>query len=202
MAKDIAALNGGDKTAFKAALAGMGYMVPISSVAISSPVEYVDIALPSGYSNFRIVLSMVEAPGALAAGFSADGGITFLSDVDNADTYSWLEHRLTMFTGTGAVLGSQAEASYFYFGVDAFAEGAITIWPASGNVLVEAISTEDNGGHIIRGFARPNPLATIPPVGPYNAIRFMAQISDEDLNNPGPDSITAGTFHLFGIPTP
>lgn len=81
MAKNIAALSSGDKTAFKAALAGMGYAVPISSVSITVPVEYVDIALPSGYA-LMIELEGLLSPGGgfpgLAGAWSFDNGVTFI----------------------------------------------------------------------------------------------------------------------------
>src|SRR6266404_3198838 len=69
--------------------------IPISSVSISSPVEYVDITLPSGYTYFVLnatTITLVDGSVApitdsLIGCFSFDGGVTFVADSINNDSY-------------------------------------------------------------------------------------------------------------------
>jgi hypothetical protein len=79
---------GVDEAALKAAIQAL---VPISTTTISSPVNYVDITLPSGYSAFRLVVTNVyylDPPIALVGAFSQDGGATWLEDfATDGDAY-------------------------------------------------------------------------------------------------------------------
>ena len=56
---------------------------------ISSPQPYITLALPDSYSRFRLELSAIQfdATDNLALAFSYDGGVTYLADASNSDSY-------------------------------------------------------------------------------------------------------------------
>lgn len=60
---------------------------------ITSGTAFLDIALPSGYSSYRLTLAevVVDADDDLAMAFSADGGDTFYNNTMSEDTYQFLQ---------------------------------------------------------------------------------------------------------------
>jgi hypothetical protein len=72
---------GADEAALRAAIQAL---VPISTTTISSPVNYVDITLPSGYSAYHLILTNVGTTSGnnleAAFVFSQNGGASFLED--------------------------------------------------------------------------------------------------------------------------
>lgn len=91
---ELSTISGADLTAFKSAMGGAGFMVPISSGSISSPVEYIDVALPIGYSSFRLAVTGLLIDYApydhIDFAVSADAGATFYNDLDGYETYAKL----------------------------------------------------------------------------------------------------------------
>jgi hypothetical protein len=99
---------GADEAALKAAIQAL---VPISTTTISSPVNYVDITLPSGYASFKLEVSDLyrESGGVPAnvltmAAFSQDAGVTWLEDI-LGDNESHFLCRIRLLAG--AAIASQ-----------------------------------------------------------------------------------------------
>jgi hypothetical protein len=223
VAKDIAALSSGDKTAFRSALGGMSYLTPISdAVTVSAPVDHIDFALPaSGYSSFLVTMAGVEVQGApsnyfaLIAALSSDG-TTFISDQSGFDTYAYV-----LNSGTGVPNGSNVGAA-FDSNYDAVAKlmgttpftyiYSANLWINPGETgLYPSLMfdgffrTLDDTGHC--SLVRLNsactlfPEATIPPtLVRHTKVRLG---SGTDPNDPSALGLSfgAGHFNLYGIPT-
>jgi hypothetical protein len=218
MAKDIAALSGGDKTAFKAALAGMGYAVPVWSHTISTPEPYFDIDLPSdAVPPFIIIANNVSfsANDQLGLVFSTDGGVTFYCDADHFDTYGCLR-KLSYIQSDGTVVDgalsgqknddSVAAITGMNAGPTRRCFATIYIDPGSADHLLTGLAKNfatGTDGELFRkaehGFFL-NPDATIPPaLGRANLVRVLP-VGNEDNPPTSSHTITTGTFHLFRIP--
>jgi hypothetical protein len=61
---ELVGISGADLVAFKAALGAIFYMTPISSQTVSSPVDHIDLTLPTGYSSFLCTMAGVGVDGA------------------------------------------------------------------------------------------------------------------------------------------
>jgi hypothetical protein len=95
MAIDIAGMDAAQKLAFAQAVGS----VKLAGGMISSDVPYADIALPSGYGMFKLLVTRFftvkdnsgntppSSGDNIAAQFSFDGGTAFLGDLDNFDSY-------------------------------------------------------------------------------------------------------------------
>lgn len=213
MAKDIAALSGGDKTAFKAALGGMGYVVPISGGTIAAPVEYFDVTLPSGYDRFFMSLMnmtvSVEASDYLTLAFSADAGSTFFCDDEEFDTYGYAGIYSNL-SGTANVASIDNDSlMQLALGLNGPNDIDLKIFPGSAThsprVLMERVidayaANLSFGTEWMLGFL--NPTATITPVyARMNLVRVLPY-GDGDMPPTSGNTITGGSWVLSGIPTP
>src|SRR6185437_8976210 len=90
----------------KAKLSDIVDEVLLASGTITSPVAYLDLALPTGYSSFRMELTefTVYSDPILAAAISLDNGSTFLCNPFNSDTYSRAEFKEDLSSGTGSFI--------------------------------------------------------------------------------------------------
>lgn len=187
----------------------------ISRAAISVPVEYVDIALPSGYDVFQLVLSGAQYSDNdnLAAALSANGGTTFLNDVSNADSYAimgaacdpdaLLNHGAATDGVISLTFNSVKPATIYPM------SGTIWIWPGSASeypTIATDINYLLNTGSKMRNdrsFATFNSLATVPPTSArQNMIRIFPYGSGHANPPTGGETINAGVFNLFGVLTP
>lgn len=200
-------------------------IVPISSVAISSPVEYVDIALPAGYAAFQLLINQLAFDTAdnLAGAFSSDGGTTFDNDASNFDTYQ-ASGRITKsamdqsHNGVADVTGCDALADFRMYSAilspdsSIRGSGTLIIDPGSASsfptVQFKSVSVQHDPFDVVPWLVwmssslSYNLLATTPPtVGRRNLLRLQPQGND-DCNPPtSGELITSGQFHLFGIPS-
>lgn len=214
MAKDIATLSGADLTAFKAAMGSYGYQ-PISSVNADTPVEYVDIPIPSGFDTFYMTVNCAASNGdSPSFAFSTDGGTTFLNDQDGFDTYQMSGYGQQTISdgapGSSFNLGGSdgnggSNALAWMFG--GFNSGFANLIIVPGSASQLPFLMEDSAGYdgtsmyrvgVISGL---NPLATIPPTpARINLIRFMP-FGNGDSDPPTSDETLTGTFNLFGMPS-
>ncbi len=205
---------GGSEAALKAALGDLVGWNLISRVEVSSPVEYVDVALPAGYSSFLLLGDDVRFDTAtyLAFAASADGGVNFYNDTDEFDTYKlgWeisgdVDNTMTWFDFPDAVgaltIADQAISSYTPTCFECW------LFPGSASKSIMARSRSivriTDGSKTRQGgyFSELNPDATIPPaLARINFIRLLPY-GNGDVDPPtSGDTITAGTLTLFGIP--
>jgi hypothetical protein len=188
---------GASEAALKAAIQAL---IPISTTTISSPVNYVDITLPSGYSAFRlIIVGLVGSEAYPFAAFSQDGGGTFLEDFDG----SYVSHTLsrivlatsfaTAVEDSGAIDVAQSET-----GMPNCCD--ILIDPGSASRLAHLqivasgtsvnITTPSPGLSVLGVTCRINTARV-------NAIRF---VSGENPGAPTPaNTFSSGTFTLYGV---
>lgn len=206
-------------------------MVPISSGAVSSPVDYIDVTLPSGYDLFilRHTGFKFSAADAICAALSSDGGATFHCDTTNFDTYGQIWDQLNLSGGGGFTQfrgGSRSDNSVINSGIMDFPSvstagsihGSMTIYPGnstrSPTVDWETFfhATDTNTAppeagaacldcYRLLGFL--NPVATSPPsLARINLIRLLPYGNGDCAPPTSGETITSGTYHLFGAPTP
>jgi hypothetical protein len=196
---------GASEAALKAAIQAL---VPISTTTISSPVNYVDITLPTGFSAFRLSCSRVYVSAALGniflmAVFSEDGGVTWLHDWDGAwEAYQYSAIRME---GGGDITGAgdvhfAARAMGTFFGAKArFASCDLVIDPGAASrpaflssVATGAVST--SGTHHVQTTGNICAINT----ARVNAIRLFS-----GDGGPDPDALSTvldgGIFTLYGV---
>jgi hypothetical protein len=196
-------------------------IIKIASGRISSPVEYFDVALPSGYETFLFHFNDLLCAGNKepAAVLSTDSGVTFWNDAVNFDTYS---RTLLGKTGNGATDVADGIAAVIYVEADDAVidtgwstgnnEGVWRISPGTASlpprIAYQQTSYKWTDGQdwgqlgSVSGIVSLNPKATIAPVlARCNLIRFAP--GDADFNPPTTGfQFTSGVWTLFGIPTP
>jgi len=202
-----------DIAALAAGLISGGGLELIESGTISSPVEYLDLDLPSGYSCYRLIFSGIElAPrNELVAAVSVDGGATFISDQSNFDTYRSQSFGISGPTitdneTTDALLyllfSSQDDVADRAANLEAFIEPgkAGKSFTITSRGSVESLS---QAGVLNETCAFYNIGAVVPVVAArINAIR-ISPYGNGDINPPTSNyTITAGSYFLYGIPTP
>lgn len=189
---------------------GNAGMELIDSGTISSPVEYLDIDLPSGYSFWQLYLVHWVLDDSPAGAFSTDGGETFLNDTDNFDTY---RTRNGIFGVTNTLLNSTSEDALFAFGDNVQNAGGsvnvvLTIYPGSAALfpsVMEDNCSSEGGAASQRGVVlhELKTNATVPPVAArINHLR-ISPYGNGDIDPPtGGGTIDAGSYFLYGVPTP
>jgi hypothetical protein len=196
---------GADEAALKAAIQAL---VPISTTAISSPVNYVDITLPSGYSAFRLTVAGLVAPDAvrLIGAFSQDGGATWLEDfAGDADNYSrtYFQRPSTAAFGSGA----QASLGVLDLSVDTiFINSSYTadILINPGSASEKALAIADYSNSLYEATYSPY-IGRVVSLCLVNTQRVNALrvIPDNSVTGPGtPDvlyTMTAGSLSLYGV---
>lgn len=207
---------GGSEAALKEALRDLvGGMRFISSVSISSPVEYVDVALPAGYSSFQLFVTGIafdDSSEQLAAVFSADAGATFFCDTTNFDTYAIIVDAMaTSSEGSISPDISLTMDSIIYLTSNSItAEGlgllSIDIYPGSASASFSLLSrarwTESatNAVMEING-SELNPEATVPPTFARADLIRILPLGNGDVDPPTSGlEMTSGTFVLLGVP--
>lgn len=195
----------------------------IGSGKVGSPVEYLDIVLPSGYEIFVLTLSGIvidSSVESICAAMSRDAGVTFLNDFDDGfNTYRSMRQMVFGFVGLAAdtTLQNQAADNLIVFSGDLTEPGPVTqfarlsIEPggaASYPVIDFYIrghkgSAETDRLHFTNGVATLNPAATIPPsVGRINLLRIQPYGNGSCAPPTSGVLITAGSWFLRGEPTP
>jgi hypothetical protein len=172
-------------------------MTPLSTTTISSPVNYVDVDLPSGFSAFHLYLVGVENT-RLSFAFSQDDGATWISNRStDADAYSY------MFTyqALSATYSESFPDGSMY--VPQFGDGnvcaslVITPGDASHDAIVIGTFASDNGGaaSAFWGIYR---AACVTNTARVNVVRFWEGGEDADEINPI-KTLASGTFSLYGV---
>lgn len=190
-------------------------MIPISSVTISSPVEYIDIALPSGYSDFRLTGSDIWLTDQTFAGrdfiagaVSTDAGATFFCDSSNTDTYRNRELIMTTTAGDPAYNVFDDSLAYITVGNGNIFDFELWIVPGSAarGPRLRAFAAIEllNGPSLAGGFeiVALNPAATTPPVyARVNLLRLLPY-GHGDCDPPTSDeTFASGHLALFGTPS-
>jgi len=225
MSKDLASLSTEDKAAFRAALGGIGYLVPIPIATFSLPAEYIDVALPSGYQEFLLLVTGCRVPNTnhkvtLAAALSKDAGVSFYCDPDNSDTYgdTYQQQRFganfTSFSQDGFKTGDASNDDSLIpvsghgllTNFDATMRARISIYPGTNlippQVLIESNSISDDAAERFCNksihFLNPGATST-PSLGRINLIRLQPYGVADTPPSSG-DVISAITLYLFGTP--
>jgi hypothetical protein len=200
--------------------------IKLASGAITDPVEFVDVQLPGGYFIFTLYFSGFRfdvLDDYVALGFSYDGGETFLCDTENFDTYvysllAFFDNQDTLLTRAALnISDTLIEPFHLYaggFGPGAGPQGMfyLTFTPGSSSDLtmgeMRGYSFPDVG--MVGGDAMQtlslvglNPFATIPPTPARATTMRILPDGNGDINPPtSGNRIIAGTYTLFGVPTP
>lgn len=180
--------------------------VLISSVTVTTPVEWIDIALPSGYAYFTLTLTgMKHDVGMIAGAVSYDNGATFESDLTNSDTY-----RNVISYTTGSIVESLSDPyPLFYISlVPSLPSGGystmslVTIDVGSSDsscVLFSNVAQiqDNHTGHVMSYL-----VDGATAFASYNRVNFMRLVVDGngDIDPPTAGKrFRAGTFKLFGV---
>jgi hypothetical protein len=219
---ELVGISGADLVAFKAALGAIFYMTPISSQTVSSPVDHIDLTLPTGYSSFLCTMAGVGvdgAPGnffALDAAFSANGS-TFISDQDEFDTYAFFLESYTgipngsnpgrtdtaNYDGTAKLMGTQP-FTYIYTGNLWVNPGAVGQYPS---LLFDGFfRVLDDGGHFqavtMKSAGTFFPEATVAPtLVRHSKVRLLPGGADPNDPSSAGLSFGSGSFNLYGVPS-
>lgn len=188
---------GADEAALKAAIQAL---VPISTTTISSPVNYVDINLPAGFSGFRLVMIRLKSQrGWFQGAYSQDGGATWLENFNGAyDAYAaTVIDRLAAFE-------SYTELSGIF---DLAVTASSTQYPHIVEMLIDPGSASVNAHHQLWASG----TSTLADKGGITFIRATCRINTARVDtirimNPGEDptapalyTMQSGTFVLYGV---
>lgn len=196
-------------------------IVKLASGTITSPIAYLDLALPAGYTSFRLLLGdfFVSATDDIAMAFSVDGGATFLNDTTNFDTYcqSYLETPGNSVAAGGTALTEKFDDSLLDVTPNMDVPGIglginldAIIVPGSGSSYAycsaAASSFGINGGGapagmtFTDGFYSINPLATVTPTKQRVNYMRVQPYGNGHANPPSSgETCTAGSYILWGI---
>jgi hypothetical protein len=98
--------------------------VRLAGVTITSPLSFIDLTLPDGYSSFKLTANLVFSAGsdlsAIAFALSADHGLTFFNDHVNYDSYLQAGFTKRMVRGAANV---PPDAVFYTDGLFAFTGG-------------------------------------------------------------------------------
>ena len=183
-------------------------LIKLASGTITDPVEFLDLALPIGYTAFSLSLEDIQfsiTAENIALAFSVDDGDTFPADTTNYDTY------ITRFTNFPAA--SDSYDSTTYSTTDWFSNSSVanrlsaSIWPGN-NATVPSYffwsSSGDSFGNpqITTGICILNPQATVPPViSRANVLRLLPH-GNGDTDPPTSGKTMTFRYFLWGVPTP
>lgn len=222
---ELTTISGADLEDFKKALGAIFYMTPISSQTVSSPVDHIDLDLPTtGFNSFLCTMASVAPNGGagnafgLNAALSADGS-TFLTDLTHFDTYTHLaasSNGIPKGADTGPSFASNYDSmarlmpnevfTYIYTGSLWINPGGVGIYPS---LTFEAFfRTTDSGGHFSAFQARTDctlfPEATVPPTLVRHAKVRLLDAANTDPNVPteaGTAFAAGSVFNLYGVPS-
>lgn len=194
--------------------------VPISSVSVTAPVEYLDVALPSGYSEFmlRVRGLRVSDSDMLAALVSITSGVSFYSDNLNNDTYGQFQEKHAVNIDNSysfSTLGTLPNDSKIYIGDMGFHDQTagyvfnsdMQLFPGDATRgfyaridsvqldLATGPATDVAGWSKQIVFLNPDPTAGAPGLGRIDLIRFLPAQNVDGMTF----TIDAGTFQLSGL---
>jgi hypothetical protein len=188
---------GADEAALKAALQAL---VPISTTTISSPVNYVDITLPSGYSGFRLsIIRLKSVSGWFQGAYSQDGGATWLENF-NGDYNAYAATVISRLN----TLDSYTELSGIF---DLVIAAGSTFLPYHIDMLIDPGSASVKAHHFLSSSGTSTTAAT----GGIAFIRATCRINTARVNTirimnagedpaaPAGNDLESGTFTLYGI---
>ena len=193
---------GADEAALRAAIQAL---VPISTTTISSPVNYVDIDLPSGYAAFQLFIVNMVTPDfrALVGAFSQDGGTVWLEDFATTSTnYSnaYLRRTNVAFTsGASDALGC-LDLSIG----DIVAPFSATVLIVPGSATRAAMATTAFSVGNTAGGETPH-IGDVVSLCLVNTQRVNAVRLMPDNGSTGPSApdvlytLTSGSFTLYGV---
>jgi hypothetical protein len=180
-------------------------MALITSGSISSPVSYFDVALPSGYVLYTLELIDFLFTGSntqptVTCIFSPDDGANWYNNTDDFNSYSHSglsEDVSTAIPSEG--MDSVANLAANGASKDIYLSGTIKIWP--GAVGTKAIVRSDLNFNSGDPFTWNSMTSRLETTGRQNKVRFS--FGDNSLVPPdGTNEWSAGTYLLFGVPTP
>jgi hypothetical protein len=193
-------LPGASEAALKAAIQAL---VPISTTTISSPVNYVDITLPSGYSAFQLVGLNFAYTGNTAifmGAFSQNGGSSWIEDVDTtSNDYTGTIGKQEGFNATTDTVESGVLDIGLLYLVDV-TNFQMTICPGSASVRPTAFAQYwSNGTTVDDGFATGRHVCSGASAR-VNALRILPySVGNPSTPEPG-DTIAAGAIlSLYGV---
>jgi hypothetical protein len=210
-------LNGTGALSTPAGGGGGSGLVLIDSGKITAPVAFLDVTLPSGYLAFKLFFSgfSISATDEFTAAFSSDGGATFYNDNTNYDTYTVANHG---YSGSGSFVLNQ---NYDRFDALIFLSASVSspqvtdaelvILPGSASIpprLFGVVSSflHPSGtgvGQYLNVWASLSPDAMVPPVLARVDLIHFQPWGNGDVNPPtSSETITAGSWVLFGVPAP
>lgn len=178
----------------------------IESATISSPVEYLDIDLPSGYAHYSMILTGFRSDIAdiLSAAFSDDSGESFLCDASNSDTYLNANSANTGSFSAGAA-DSLVQVT---LQMDVGRPGVclVEIYPGTSShpaiLQSQSFLAAGLGGRLFLRSSL-NPVATVPPVLARITTLRLLPYGDGNCDPPtSEETITEGSYFLYGVPTP
>jgi len=203
----VAALGGGGG-------GGSGFPL-ISSRKITTPVAYSSVAVPDGYFALLLVASGITTPSDSATVCLKAGDVVY-NDPVNFDTYT----RLTLLVG-GTGQGSNQNVSAQYRTADdslidwgaAITDGLVLIFPGDGTLpprIYFSPAGEFNWPGVgstgyFNLFSQAqtlNPQATVPPTLARITEFIIQPYGNGDFPPTSSNTITAGSWSLFGVPTP
>ncbi|HXE51259.1 MAG TPA: hypothetical protein VN663_22970 [Ramlibacter sp.] len=194
-------------------------IVKISTVTITTPASYIDFPLSARYSYFKLEWHglFLDAEDYPIMAFSQNGGVSFVNDLVNHDSYFGGLVAKTIKPSTSAVADGDYTANQSvidplpYQGVQSAVKhgmtGELTIVPGTATDLAKVsgpIRSFDldgasvftvTSGEISGGF---NPNATVAPsFTPITTLRFLPS-GTYNVNAPVGGTIVAGVFTLYG----
>lgn len=217
MGIDIAAMDAATKLAFAQAVGS----VKLSSRVISSPVDSVDIALPTGYDSFELRIRDMRftnpSSEELCGAWSLDGGTTFVCDIDNADTYLPAALQMggggtTTFPASPSLAPSFADADSLFFMTPVphddvpgiinllIEPGSASAFPVIQHTCAMAtVASWLNSPVYMAGVSGINPDATVPAMkGRANVLRLAAYGNGDFNDYETSVQIVSGSFTLVG----
>lgn len=182
----------------------------VASGALSSPVASIPVALPTGYSWFRLTMVELQCSGddILAAAFSDDGGATHYNDVGMANTYKTTRWQNLQHPTSNEVNALVIEDSLAYLYPtlqdQAEADGIpgifdCVIFPGSA-WRKASILTHGGGGEALEPQFGASYAVLQASLGRMNFMTILP-FNLGDMT-PGDNEIVGGTWHLYGAPTP
>ncbi len=199
-------------------------VVKLASGEIISPISYLDLVLPAGYPEFRLSWRnrKYSIEDSMAFAFSKDGGVTFLNDIINFDSYVNILNA-AIFDPIGSFATGFFPTTYLdsvmgtpgglYIHPSALEGNGcdLVILPGSGDHLPMIAAPWEfargkwnavNAEAFVMSFsvAFPNVDATIAPtIGRQNLLRCLPY-GNEDVNPPtSGETITGGSYTLWGV---
>lgn len=185
-------------------------LVKLASGAITTPVAYFDLALPSGYSAYQLLFGELMLTGGvtgnLAYAFSANGGTTFYNDTTNGDSYvtgGVAEQRPYPTSGI-------ADDAWMYSDVLGYlcdylyaTSGAIWIIPGKSSTYTIGTAVSLGGAHTVveTVMSALNSIdATVPITsGSVNLMRVLPY-GNGDCNPPtSGQTFASGSYTLLGV---